>query len=311
MILRDLADVLSARLEEGTPGDPGLIGPEGQVWRVAREKVVLAGGPAALLLQLAHPLVAAGVADHSEFETQPLHRLASTLTAVLTATFGDRDQAEATGRRVAAVHTRVTGTLSAPTGPFPAGTSYRAGDADLALWIQATLVTVAIETFDRFVGPLSQAERAQYYDRTKPIGRLFGVTDDVMPDTYADFERYVDTMERDRLAVGDDARSAAAGVLRPKLGPAGWLARPLTRLLASAFLPDSLRAEYGLHWRRRERAAFAVTRASFRAAVAVLPRRWRFWPHERTARERVRQPAATTGTDTGAGGTDTGVSRPT
>ncbi|MEA2704092.1 MAG: hypothetical protein QOD63_2037, partial [Actinomycetota bacterium] len=128
MILRDLGDVLSARLDDGTPGDPGLIGPDGQVWRVAREKIVLAGGPAALLLQLAHPLVAAGVADHSEFESQPLHRLAGTLTAVLTATFGDRHQAEAVGRRVAAVHRRVTGTLSARTGPFPAGAPYRAAD---------------------------------------------------------------------------------------------------------------------------------------------------------------------------------------
>ncbi|MEA2844638.1 MAG: hypothetical protein QOJ69_2309 [Actinomycetota bacterium] len=305
MILRDLGDVLSARLDEGTPGDPGLIGPDGQVWRVAREKVVLAGGPAALLLQLAHPLVAAGVADHSEFESQPLHRLAGTLTAVLTATFGDRHQAEAVGRRVAAVHTRVTGTLSVRTGPFPAGAPYRAADPDLALWIQATLVKVAIDIFDCFVEPLSHAERAQYYDQTKPIGRLFSVTDDVMPATYADFERYVDTMEHETLAVGDDARSAAAGVLRPKLGPAGWLARPLTRLLATAFLPDSLRAAYGLHWRRRERAAFAVTRASIRTALAVLPGRWRYWPHERTALDRVRQTAGT-GTDAG-----TGASRPT
>jgi uncharacterized protein (DUF2236 family) len=291
VIVRDLGEVLSARLDEGTPGDPGLVGPDGQVWRVAREKVVLAGGPAALLLQLAHPLVAAGVADHSEFETQPLHRLANTLTAVLTATFCDREQAEAVGARVAAVHTRVTGTLSAATGPFPAGTPYRAGDADLDLWVQATLVKVAIETFDRFVRPLSTEERAQYYDQTKPLGRLFGVTDDVMPPTYADFESYVAGMEADTLAVGDDARAGAAGVLRPKLGPVGWVARPLTRLLAAAFLPDSLRAEYGLHWRRRERAAFAVTRTATHAAIRVLPRRWRFWPHERTALDRVRQPS--------------------
>ncbi len=291
MIVRDLGAVLSARLDEGTPGDPGLVGPDGQVWRVAREKVVLAGGPAALLLQLAHPLVAAGVADHSEFETQPLHRLANTLTAVLTATFGDRDQAEAVGARVAAVHTGVTGTLSATTGPFPAGTPYRAGDADLDLWVQATLVQVAIETFDRFVRPLSHAERAQYYDQTKPLGRLFGVTDDAMPDTYADFERYVAGMEQHTLSVGADARAAAAGVLRPKLGPVGWLARPLTRLLAAAFLPDSLRAEYGLRWRRRERVAFAVTRTATNAAIRVLPRKLRFWPHERTALDRVRPPS--------------------
>ena len=291
MIVRDLGDVLSARLDDGTPGDPGLIGPDGQGWRVARERVVLAGGPAALLLQLAHPLVAAGVADHSDFESHPLHRLARTLTAVLTAGFGDHEQAEAVGAQVAAVHSRVTGALATPVGPFPAGTPYRAGDPDLALWVYATLVTLALDTFDAFVAPLSEQERATYYDQTKPVAQVFGVTDEVLPDTYADFEHYVAAAEDHVLAVGDDALAAADGVLCADLGPAGSLARPLTRLLAAAFLPPALRAQYGLAWRRRERVAFAVTRAVVRTTVRVLPRRWRFWPHDRTARRRVDRPA--------------------
>ena len=279
--------ILSARLEQGAPGDPGLIGPGGQAWRVARERALLAGGPAALLLQVAHPLVAAGVADHSEFEAQPLHRLGRTLTAVLVAGFGDNDQAEQVGAQVAAVHRRVAGRLAEATGPFAAGTPYAAADPHLALWVYATLVELALDTFDSFVAPLSADERARYYEDTRPVARLFGVTDDVLPGTYAAFVGYVTAVVQDTLAVGDAARAVAAGVLRPRLGAWGWLARPPTRLLATAFLPDSLRSAYGLPWRRRERVAFAVTRAAARVALPVLPRRWRYWPHERTALERM------------------------
>src|SRR5438093_12192393 len=88
-------DLLGLRLEPGQAGDPGLFGPGSVVWRVGRERVLLAGGPAALLLQLAHPLVAEGVAAHSGFEREPLQRLMATLDATLTITFGDRAQAEA------------------------------------------------------------------------------------------------------------------------------------------------------------------------------------------------------------------------
>jgi uncharacterized protein (DUF2236 family) len=292
VIVRDLGAVLSARLGEGRPGDAGLVGPDGPAWRVARERALLAGGPAALLLQLAHPLVAAGVAQHSDFESEPLHRLARTLTAVLTAGFGDHQQAEAVGARVAAVHDSVTGSLTTATGRFAAGTPYRAADPDLALWIHATLVQVALDIFDTFVARLSDDDKAAYFEQTKPIGRLFGVTDQVMPGTYADFRRYVAGMTTGTLAVGDDARAAAAGVLRPDLVPGGRLARPLTTMLAAAFLPDSLRAQYCLRWRRRERVAFAAVRTVGRVAVRVAPRGWRFWPHERTARRRLRAVAS-------------------
>jgi uncharacterized protein (DUF2236 family) len=57
-------------LPAGTPGDPGLTGPGSVTWRVSRERVVPSGGLSALLLQLAHPPVAAGVADDSGFRAE-------------------------------------------------------------------------------------------------------------------------------------------------------------------------------------------------------------------------------------------------
>src|SRR2546422_6489442 len=62
----------------------GLFGPESVVWRVNREAVALLGGGRALLLQIAHPLVAAAVAAHSRPPAQPLVRLPRTPQLMLT-----------------------------------------------------------------------------------------------------------------------------------------------------------------------------------------------------------------------------------
>ncbi len=165
----------------GVPGDAGLFGPGSQAWLIGRERVVLAAGPAALLLQLAHPLVAAGVAEHSDFSTDPLRRLRGTLDATLTVVFGDRQQALAAAARVAARHRSVAGHTQLPVGRFPAGTAYRAADPELARWVHATLVWTALELFDALVAPLSLAHRSRYVREMTAFGQLFGVPEHLLP----------------------------------------------------------------------------------------------------------------------------------
>ena len=50
--------------------------------------LLLGAGPRALLLQLAHPLVAAGVAEHSDFRADPWRRLDGTLRSYLRIVYG-------------------------------------------------------------------------------------------------------------------------------------------------------------------------------------------------------------------------------
>jgi uncharacterized protein (DUF2236 family) len=245
------------------------------VWRVAREKAILGGGPAALLLQVAHPAVAAGVVDHSDFESDPLGRLRRTLDTMLTVGFGDRAQADAAVAGVAAVHVHVR------------GPGYRADDPELALWVHATLVLTALGAYERFVKPLTDADKADYYDRYKVVGRMFGVTDDVMPPTYADFVAYVRHMEDEVLAVGDDARTVAAGIFTAHVVGPAWLTRPAMELAAGGLLPASLRRAYGIRWGRRRQAAYGVVRRVVRPALRLLPGRARYWQHYRMARDRV------------------------
>ncbi|MDQ2688756.1 MAG: oxygenase MpaB family protein, partial [Chloroflexota bacterium] len=106
----------------------GLFGPGSMAWRVDREVLVLAGGSCALLLQAAHPVVAAGVVEHSTYATDPFGRLLRTLTSSFDVVFGSRRRAEATIRRVNAIHGAVRGEL-------PGGGAYMALDPEALLWV--------------------------------------------------------------------------------------------------------------------------------------------------------------------------------
>ena len=175
-------------MTEDAPGvasgaDAGLYGPSSEAWRLNREAMLLLGaGPRALLLQLAHPAVAAGVADHSDFRTDPWRRLAGTLRSYLTIVYGTTAAARAEIRRLNALHRGIT------------GPGYSARDPDLSLWVHATLVESTIAVYDAWLEPLPTARRAAYYAETRSIGRAFGVPETSLPADLAAFERYVAEM---------------------------------------------------------------------------------------------------------------------
>jgi uncharacterized protein (DUF2236 family) len=271
---------------DGRPGDPGLFGPGSEVWRVGRERVLLSVGQAALLMQLAHPLVAAGVADHSDFRRDPFERLRATLDSALTMSFGDTKQAQRALERVGATHRRVRGTLREGTGRFPAGASYDAWDPELAMWVNGTLIWTALEGYALLVGPLTAEARERYYQEAKPFARLFGVTEAVMPADYPAFLSYVRGMVAHELAVGPVARELASSVLNPPvpapLKPAG----AAMRLVTAGILPSRVREEFSLAWGRGRQTLFRAVTPLVRPAVRALPAAVRYWPHYRSALRR-------------------------
>src|SRR5690349_9489876 len=119
----------------------GYFSPDSMIRRLGNSPVTpFLGGGAAVLLQVAHPLVACGVVDHSGYDRDLWRRLVRTLRALYLITFGDKEEAEQAGAAVQAVHVRVRGMTREQLGPFPAGTEYSASDPDLMLWVHATLV---------------------------------------------------------------------------------------------------------------------------------------------------------------------------
>ncbi|TMK19982.1 MAG: DUF2236 domain-containing protein [Actinobacteria bacterium] len=201
-----------------TAPDAGLFGPGSVTWRVNREQAMLLGGGCALLLQLAHPLVAAGVADHSDFRGDPLKRLRRTLDATLAIVFGTTADADRAAAGVRAVHARVTGALRSGTGRFPAGAMYRAEDPSLLAWVNATLFDTSIRTYELLFGRLSQAEMERYYAESTTVARMLGVPDAGVPPTLGAWRSWWDGMlAGDDLAIGADARDLARAVLAPKV----------------------------------------------------------------------------------------------
>ncbi len=255
--------------------------------------MLLAGGPAALLLQVAHPLVAAGVAEHSDFAGDPLRRLHGTLNATLTVTFGDTAQAQDAAAYVGERHRSVRGALPVATGSLPAGTPYRATDPDLALWVFATLVWTALVVTDGFLRPVPAEERDAYYQDMTEFARLFGVPRSALPHDYAGLHRYVHCQLDTVLAVGATAQRLAGQILFPDPPLVAPPARALPALLAAGVLPGSLRAQYGLRWGLGDRLAFRGLQQAARRTLPLLPAAARYWPHYQMAVRRLRPPGPT------------------
>ena len=240
---------------------------------------MILGGPRALLMQIAHPAVAAGVADHSDFPADPYQRLWRTLDAMLTISFGDRDQSAQMAERVTAVHRRVKGT-DPDYGP------YDALDPDLLLWVHATATDSALVTYRLFVSELSPDDRERYYQDMKQQAVALETPPSVLPETLADFERYMERTCR-TLRVSDRARRLARDILSP---PVPLHLRPVSRLLelvTTGLLPISLREGYGLGWSASKERLLRAWARSIRTALPLVPGVLRRWPHARAAARRV------------------------
>jgi uncharacterized protein (DUF2236 family) len=264
------------------PPIEGYFEPDSAVRRIGSESVLMLGGGRALLMQAAHPLVAAGIVGHSGYGHEPWRRLARTMTALYTIVFGTCEEADRAGEIVRAVHARVYGRLEGPVGPFPAGTPYSASDPELMLWVHATLVDTGFVMYETYVGPLAPADAEGFYRDMRVVASVFGVPDGVVPPTLAGFRDYLRAqLAGPELVVGAAARSIADTVLRP---PVPLPLRPTLRALARTsvgLLPPELRERYGFRWTWPEAAALAVSARGVRAVVLpTLPGRLRtLWPN--------------------------------
>jgi uncharacterized protein (DUF2236 family) len=230
---------------------------------------MLAGGRA-LLMQLAHPAVAAGVDEHSDFRHRPLERLLRTVDLTLTLSFGERKEALAAAQAINRVHRGVH------------GPGYSAGEPPLLFWVQATLIDSALVAYETFVQPLRPGERDDYLREARTVGRLLGVPAALHPADFNGFQRYMESMlAGPQLRVDARARDLAAVVLRPpvrRVPPVAWA--PFCALTAG-LLPRSLREAYGLPWGRPQRAVFASARWSLPRLLPLLPATLRTVPQSR------------------------------
>jgi uncharacterized protein (DUF2236 family) len=254
-----------------TPPGDGYFSAESAIRRIGGESVLMLGGGRALLMQAAHPLVAAGIVQHSDYRARTWQRLARTMSALYTIVFGTRPEADRAGEAVQAVHASVHGRLATAVGAFEAGTPYSASDPELMMWVHATLVDTGLVMHEAYVAPLSRADREAFYRDMTVVARVFGIPVRVIPRTLREFEAYRrERLEGSELCVGADARAVAASVLDP---PVPSLARPVLRSLNLAtvgLLPPPLREKYDLAWSRADELAFRMSARFTRTVVVPL-----------------------------------------
>jgi uncharacterized protein (DUF2236 family) len=267
---------------------PGWFAPGSTIWTVNREAILLLGAGRALLLQMAHPQVAAGVAEHSRFAQDPVGRLFRTLDSSYAIVFGDRAAATAAVRRMDAVHRRVRGVLAEPVGRFPAGTPYDATDPLLRLWVHATLVDTSLLVYERFVAPLSARDRVRYYAESRVLAGLLGIPESLIPDSLEAFRGYVAGVLAADVAVGSTARTLVRLIFHPPAAVSLRVVGPLLEFITVGLVPPAVRELYGYRWSRaRERALDSLARA-VRRALPVIPPAIRFAPAERASGRRLR-----------------------
>jgi uncharacterized protein (DUF2236 family) len=253
--------------------------------KVNREVTVLLGWGRAILLQLAHPLVAAGVAGHSDFSTGLggyLARARRTVGAMLTLTFGTEDEARRVAARINAIHDRVSGTLDDTAGVFRAGTPYSARHCELLRWVHATLLDSLPLAYETFVGPLTSEERNQYCFEAAAMAHLLRIPEGLLPSTNAELQAYLREMyASDCIHVSQMAQTLARQLLCPP-GAASYLFR-VPRLVTIGLLPAPIREAYGFRWSAKDAAAFGRWARAIKRTRSITPPILREWPYARLA----------------------------
>lgn len=161
-----------------------LFAPDSVIWRVHGDVTsMMAGGIAALLLQMLHPQALAGVWDHSNVHEDMLGRLRRTARFIAVTTYGDRDAAESAIAKVRRIHEQVGGTL-------PDGTAYRADDPQLLAWVHVAGAIMFLEGWRRYGEPgMSGGDQDCYFAEAGVVARMLGA--DPVPKTRAAAERLI------------------------------------------------------------------------------------------------------------------------
>lgn len=246
---------------------------------------MLLGWTRAILMQLAHPLIAAGVYDHSAFRANPrtaVSRLRHTVQAMLALTFGTEDEQTRAYDGIRAIHRRVNGTLAVAVGRFPAGTRYSAEDPDLVLWVHVTLLESIPLIYERLIAPLSVADRDAYCADAARVAVALGARDNEVPRTWAAARQRIEsTCAAGSIVVGPQARELAQALLQPRFpviaAPATWV----NRLFTVGDLPPWLREQYGLRWSGGNDRALARVSSVIHTLRVGVPNALALWPQAR------------------------------
>lgn len=250
--------------------------------RVLRERVLALSWGSALLLHVAEPRIAQGVADHSVFLNDPSRRVArlySTANTMLDLLVGSPRATQAAADRINAIHDRVHGFTCDGGRGIGTSTEYSAHDPVLLTWVHLALHVTLLKAYAAFVGPLSAAEEDQYCREVALVEPLLGIPEGRLPRDAATLWCEFDARLCE-LRIGTNARRIARGILSPELPMWASPVTRMARLCTIGFLPPSVRNAYGLLWTRHHARLFHSALQAARWFLPCVPDRVRFVPPE-------------------------------
>jgi uncharacterized protein (DUF2236 family) len=248
-----------------------LVGPESVAWRWGSDPRLYAVMLYPLLLQVADPVVGAGVRDYSDFDTRPWDRLVGTLDYVTLLIYGGED-AVAMGRRLRALHKQFQGVRED-------GRRYYALEPDAYAWVHATLIEAYVTGHQYFGRPMTPAQRERFYAEYRGLGRLVGIRERDLPETWAGFREYFDGYVASRLYRTESVDRVLRSVQHPArpipMPRSVWrVARIPPRkalwLGGIGLTPPLLRERLGISWSDRDERQFQRLAAISRATDPLL-----------------------------------------
>jgi uncharacterized protein (DUF2236 family) len=263
-----------------------LIPPRGGLtWRIVGDARLFSASGYALLLQVTHPTVGAGVSQHSNFKEDPWGRLLRTLDYTSSVIYGGPDLAWEVGRRVREMHKRIKGVR-------PDGVRYHALEPGPYAWVHATLAEAIVRAHNTFCSPaLTPAQTDEFWIDWRGMGRLIGVRYEDLPETWPGLLAYFEEMVESELGDTEAARDVLTSLFDPTAPPlpgmresiwkvVRWPSTKAGSLATLGLLPPVLRERLGVEWgparERRFRRLAALTR---RARPLMPPQARNFGPH--------------------------------
>lgn len=255
---------------------PALV-PEREAiaWQRASDARMFVAAGYALLLQVAHPTVGAGVSEHSQFKRDPWGRLFRTLDYTYTMVYGGPQAAGEMGRRIRAFHRQITGVT-------PDGRRYSALEPDAYAWVHATLAAAIVDAHERFGRPFAPRQRAEFWTQWRALGRLLGIRERDLPVEWKEFEVYFrDTVAATLVhtAAVDEVLAALASPTPPDVPqlaatlwvPVGISLGHVISLTTVGLLGEQLRERFQLRWSARQERELRVLAALLRAGTPLMP----------------------------------------
>ncbi|MFD6878216.1 MULTISPECIES: oxygenase MpaB family protein [unclassified Streptomyces] len=214
-----------------------------------------------LVLQTAHPAVAAGTARYSTYRAHPWRRIEHTMDSGSRLFFATPEERRREVARLERAHRRIRGTDDA-------GRPYDAEDPQVRAWVMVTLYEAMTAMRELSGDPLRPHELDALYAEFKEVCADLGIPDDALPATAADVAAYVDRTVREVLEFGDQVRYLLFDMLREAPAPRrlGRLhpAWPLMRAVAASVLTTLTVADLPPAWHER----FAMPRTRTAAALS-------------------------------------------